>query len=504
MKTKRNVFLKIVLFGLLIIAIFLILFQMKKNNNEQNIVIRKPAVSGYFYLAEKEKLSQQIDQLLGQVDDSIFQEKVKMMILPHASYQASGSVAAYGFKKIKGQKFNNIFIISPSHSQWFSGSALSPQEEWETPLGKIKVNKNLINKLIDKEKDIFVSENIHLEEHAIEVMLPFLQKVLDNFQIVPIIIGETNEKQISNLAKKIKENLTENDLVIISSDLSHYPLYEIANQVDNNTIESILTGDKEKFETAIRDLEKEDFPGLETCACGKNPIKVALILAKLMDWQEISLLKYANSGDILGNKEQVVGYATISFNKINLEKEEKLSKKEQETLIKVARESIKSYFTQKDFKIGDYSEKLNQPQGAFVTLKKKGQLRGCMGRIIEEERPLIEVVSEMAQAAAFEDSRFEPLKKEELNEIEIEISVLSSLKKINNPEEEIIIGQHGVLIKKGLYSGVFLPQVAIENNWDLEEFMNNLCQHKAGLDPDSWKKGDVDIFIFSSQVFKEK
>jgi len=177
-----------------------------------------------------------------------------------------------------------------------------------------------------------------------------------------------------------------------------------------------------------------------------------------------------------------------------------LSPKDRQALLTIARQSIETCLKEgRELELAVDAENLMARQGAFVTLKNHGELRGCIGRI-ESDIPLYQVVSEMAAAAAAEDSRFLPVEAEELKDIEIEISVLSPLKKITDAGE-IKLGEHGVLVRKGLRSGVFLPQVAEETGWNLEEFMNNLCVRKAGLSPDCWKTGAADIYVFTAEVF---
>jgi AmmeMemoRadiSam system protein B/AmmeMemoRadiSam system protein A len=475
---------------------------MKQDNFKKQPLIRKPAVAGFFYPANSEVLAGQIEELLNQAENKGLNKEIKMMILPHAGYAASGLVAATGFKSIQGKNFKNIFIINPSHQDWFSGVALDNHDFWQTPLGKVRVNQDLREKLNKEAQNIFIREKAHSQEHAAEIMLPFLQKILNDFKIIPLTVGQISKKEIFTLAQGLKKYLTEKDLIIISSDLSHYPDYETANQVDQQTIQTILSGQEEKFEKTIKNLQSQNLPGLDTCACGENAIKIGLILADLMKWKNIELLKYANSGDILEDKSRVVGYASIAFS-IG-DKEPKLSLRAKKKLIEIARESIKACFRGKDFEFNNIFQEIKTPQGAFVTLKKNGQLRGCLGRVIEEKQPLYKVVAEMARAAAFEDNRFTSLQEEEIEELDIEISVLSPLKKIKDPKKEIKIGQHGVVVSQGAQGGVFLPQVATENNWDLEEFMNNLCLHKAGLNPEAWKRGEVDIYVYTAEIFTEK
>ena len=328
---------------------------------------------------------------------------------------------------------------------------------------------------------------------------------MKDFKIVPIIISQSNDENVKALAQALEKHIDEKTLIIISSDLSHYPSYKIANQVDEKTIQAILTGELEQFDKAVAESMAQGLPGLDTCACGGEPIKVGLVLAQSLGLNQIKLLKYANSGDVSGDYSRVVGYAAIVFSQLEQDMDyQDLSEQDKEVLLKIARQSIEEYLKNKkisEFK--DISPRLKQPQGAFVTLRRNHQLRGCIGRIVEEKQPLYLLVSQMAIAAATEDGRFIPVELEEMKEIEVEVSVLSPLKEIKDPFKEIEMGKHGVIVQKGRNSGVFLPQVATENNWDLETFMGQLCYQKAGLDKDAWKTGELDIYTFTADVFEE-
>jgi len=511
MKRKKIHYVLTTIFIVLIIVAVILFFNYMKVNKKE-LLIRPPAVAGAFYPADKNILARQIDDFLSQTEEAKIEDNLKMLILPHAGYDYSGPVAAYGFKQLAGKNFKTVILIGPSHQDWFFGAALANDDYWQTPLGKVQIDKELGQKLSQEDKNIFIREQAHQNEHCLELMLPFLQKVLKDFKVMPIIISQADDKFLSSLAQTIKKHLSEDDLVIISSDLSHYPAYEDAQRADQKTIQGILSGSVQDFEKAVQENMAQELPNLDTCACGEEPIKAGLYLAREMGWNKIKLLNYANSGDSSGDLSRVVGYAAIAFNNNQGVNKETLTLAEKQTLLKIARQSIENQLNGKKTSIddGDLTEQLKQPQGAFVTLNKNDQLRGCMGRIIEEKEPLYQVVAEMAKVAAFEDPRFYPVAKEEIKEINIEISVLSPLEKITDPFKEIEVGKHGVIVSArggstfgGQKGGVFLPQVATENNWDLETFMNELCEHKANLPRNAWKTGDVDLYVFSAEVFGE-
>ena len=296
----------------------------------------------------------------------------------------------------------------------------------------------------------------------------------------------------------MKPLINENVLLIASTDLSHYPKYDDAKYSDGKVIESILAGEREKLREAINKLENEGIENLQTCACGHDAIEVVM---GLMEGKKSQLLKYANSGDVSGEKNQVVGYTAIVFTSEKSENE--LNKEQQKRLLEIAKQSLESYLKEgKILKFEEDDSLLNKPMGAFVTLKEHGELRGCIG-VFEPDIPLYQVVAETVISSAINDPRFMPVTKEELPLLEYKISVLSPLKKVDS-YKDVEIGKHGVKIVRGSRSGVFLPQVATENNWDRDTFLSILCTQKAGLSADCWKDEDTDLYVFTAQVFDEE
>lgn len=273
--------------------------------------IRKPAVAGSFYLADAAELDKEITTLINQSKKISLAGKIKILIVPHAGIVFSGPTAASGFKQVENQDYSKIIILGVSHRAWFDHAAVYDKGIWETPLGKIDVDENLASAIIAQNQKIIADQNVHQDEHSLEVELIFLQKVLKNFKILPILLSQTSDQLISDLAKKISQNFDDQTLLVVSTDLSHYPLYEIANQVDNKTISAILSGNLEKFSQTISNLESAGYTGLETAACGQKAIEVALKVGQILKLK-FKKIKYQNSGDMpFGKKSQVVGYATI-------------------------------------------------------------------------------------------------------------------------------------------------------------------------------------------------
>jgi len=483
----------------------------------KDIAIRQPVVAGQFYPSDKQELTKMISQFLEKVELPKIAGPVRTLMVPHAGYVFSGQVAAYGFKAVQGQDIKTVILIGSSHHQYLAGAVIDSFDVWQTPLGQIVLDIDLRETLV-KENSLFkVDSTPHQPEHSLEVEVPFLQRVLSDFKLLPILVShQLSEGDLDKISQTLTKYIDDKTLLIASSDMSHYPSYEQANQADKKVIEAILTGQAVDLRQTIGQIEKENIANLDTCLCGQGAVEVVMKVAQKMRVQEIKLLKYANSGDVpIGDKSQVVGYVAISFSgksrtipSITSSDEDvespgqSLSKKQRKTLLEIAKTSVEKYILENkvpDFAITD--SLLNESLGAFVTLKKHGQLRGCIGRF-SPDIPLFQVVSQMAVAAATQDARFKPVQVNELNDLEYEISVLSPLKKIDD-WHKIELGKHGVQIKQGFRSGVFLPQVATENNWDLDKFMGELCSQKAGLSWDCWKNGQVDIYVFTTEVFHE-
>jgi len=507
MKNMKKIII-FVIFILVVIGLVLIfdqhIFMRKKEINknlEKNLPVRKPAVAGQFYPSSAKELEAMIDEFLNNVDLPQLEPNIRAIIVPHAGYVYSGQVAAYAYKALMGKSISRVVLIGNSHQEYFDGISIYPQGYFETPLGKIEIDADFSQKLMEKDKGIYFRESAQLTEHSLEVQLPFLQKALKDFKIVPMILGN-EEDSIDILVNALGGLIDNHTLIVVSSDLSHYPSYEDAKYSDGKVIEAILTGKREEFKKTISALEKEGISNLQTCACAKDSIEALL---DLMKDKNIKLLKYANSGDTaLGEKSRVVGYASIVFMD-SFKNPTQLNKEQQKRLLEIARKSVETYI--QEGKILDFQEvdpMLNQHLGAFVTLKKHQELRGCIGVFTGDvEEPLYKVVSQMAISAAINDPRFMPVEKNELKELDYEISVLSPLEKVDS-YRDVKIGEHGVRIVRGPRSGVFLPQVATENNWDRDTFLSVLCTQKAGLPADCYKDKATEIYVFTAQVFDEE
>jgi AmmeMemoRadiSam system protein B/AmmeMemoRadiSam system protein A len=496
-----------------VFIVLLSIFTIMETFSQNKTTDRQPVAAGRFYPADKETLTKDLFRLFESCNKSPGNWNVRAIISPHAGYVFSGKIAATAYSTISNNKvFKNIFIIGSSHIMSFDGASVYNSGDFITPLGKIGVNRELANKLISENKVFNFPTNAHLQEHSLEVQLPFIQYYFKDKQlIVPIIIGTNNENTVKKIAEVLKPWFTSENLFIISSDFSHYPAYKDAIETDNSTALSIASGNPLTFLNTLKRNSAKQIPGLVTSMCGWTSGLALLYLIEGNNQFEIKLIDYCNSGDSsYGGKDEVVGYNAIAViekkqkaeNGQKTENEFSFTEEEKNQLFTIARNSIRSMLNDNK-RIGldekTIPEKLKEQMGAFVTLKINGALRGCIGRFISSD-PLYDVVKASALSSAFEDPRFSPLTKEEFEKTDIEITVLGPLKKINSISE-IILGKHGIYIKKDFRSGTMLPQVAIENGWTVEQFLGYTSRDKAGLGWDGWK--DAEVFIYQGVVLED-
>ncbi len=452
--------------------------------------IRKPAVAGMFYPGAPEALKETVRTLFKDAPSVDVPGKIRGIVAPHAGYVYSGIVAAAGYKLIDPST-KTVILLGPSHRFPLRKASIAEAKAYRTPLGDIALAK-FVRTL--KNKPLFdpVPE-AHEMEHSLEVQLPFLQVMLADFEIVPILTGHANPEA---LATTLAPCIDDDTLVIASSDLSHYYSYETAVSLDK-----ICT-------TAIPALKFSDMPVCE--ACGKQAVLTLMHIARIKGWQGM-LIDYKNSGDTAGDKDRVVGYASIVFTdrkEKSGEMKETLSTQDKKALLKLARSAIKAKLVKgtKVERPEPRSTALTQEGGCFVTLHKHGQLRGCIGTI-EAVSSIMECVEKNAQSAAFGDPRFSGLSRKELSKIDIEVSILSVPEKLRFKDREDLKRKlqplvHGVILSRGFNRSTFLPQV-----WkqlpDKEQFLEHLCL-KGGMPPEAWQDPETTVQVYQAEVFGEE
>jgi MEMO1 family protein len=465
---------------------------------------RPPVWAGKFYPAEKEALAGTIAQLTreAQADHPRLpaHKHLKALILPHAGYAYSGGVAAYAWHVLHGVRFAKVVLLGPDHRVGFRDAAVSDADAWTTPLGRIPLHPDG-RKLCRGSREFRPIPASDASEHSLEVILPFLQTYLAEFELVPAVLGPCDHRQTARAIDPLLDPAT---LLVVSTDLSHYLPYAQAESRDKTTIAAILA------------LDRDAILAAENRACGKYPLAVLLDLARQHGWQPV-LLHYANSGDATGDHRQVVGYAAIAFYgeqtmSLSPASQSALSEEQGQTLVTLARNTLMEHFKrsvapnrQAQVQAALADPALQAPCGTFVTLKIGGQLRGCIGSLVGRQ-PLVEGVRTNALNAALHDPRFRPLAAKELDLVSIEVSILTAPQPLDYADADELAARlrphvDGVTIRKGFASATFLPQV-----WDqlpeVGSFLFHLCE-KAGLPGDAWRQGDLEVETYQVQHFEE-
>ncbi len=488
----------------LLLPMVLLLAPACAAQREQKADDRPPAVAGSFYPADAKQLAAQVDGLLANAAVPAIRDPLIALVAPHAGYPYSGPVAAHSYALLKGRQYKRVVIIAPSHYEAFKFASIYDGDAYITPLGRVPVDKDFARKLADSDPVLKLSRRAHTnsQEHSLEVQLPFLQRTLGQFTLVPIIMGEQDYESSRALGVALARLLQKSvdTLIVASSDLSHYHPYDEAVRLDRKALNALTEWD---YLSASRNFERRVWE-----ACGGGPIVAAMIAAERLGANDARLIKYANSGDIAGDKTRVVGYGSLAMVRGPNLKPAKggglvLTGVEQKELLKLARTSAETAVREKKLYAAPpvALDALAVERGAFVTLREKGELRGCIG-YTAPVTPLYLTVRDVAALAAVRDSRFPPVSTAELDKLQYEISVLSPMRRVTDINQ-IHVGRHGLLVKNGQFEGILLPQVPTEFGWDRRTFLDQTCE-KAGMQPGCWQRDDTDIFMFTALVFDEK
>jgi AmmeMemoRadiSam system protein B/AmmeMemoRadiSam system protein A len=427
---------------------------------------RPAAVAGMFYPREALALGHEIETLLGEVDDAAPRLGFpKCLVVPHAGYIYSGPVAAHAYDELAAARgiVRRVVLLGPAHRAAVRGLALPTCDAFETPLGRVPID-TLAVRALQGLPQIVKSDAVHEEEHSLEVQLPFLQRLLGEFSLVPLAVGMASTAEVAQVLERLWGG--PETLVVISTDLSHYHAYDEARRIDGATLARIAA--------FACDIDHEE-------ACGATPLNGLLSLAKRRNLS-IRLLAACNSGDTAGGKDRVVGYSAFGlYEGAGVSLDEAAG-----VLVRIARGAI-----ERRLGLGAREAApapwLEQAGATFVTLKKAGALRGCIGSL-EASRPLKADVAENAIGAAFSDPRFPALAPDEWPRCTVEISLLSRPKPLRFADEEDLLAQirpgvDGLILEAQGRRGTFLPQV-----WEAipqpRAFLAELLR-KAGLPADT-------------------
>ncbi|MGQ0652016.1 MAG: AmmeMemoRadiSam system protein B [Betaproteobacteria bacterium] len=445
---------------------------------------RPAAVAGMFYPGDANTLSAEVDELLGGVEQPAPRLGwPKALIVPHAGYIYSGPVAARAYDELGPGRgiVRRVVMLGPVHRVPVRGLAVPTVDAFLTPLGAIALDRQAI-RAAQALPQVVASDPAHAMEHALEVQLPFLQKVLGEFSLVPFAVGAASSGQVAEVLDSLWGG--PETVIVISTDLSHYHAYDEARKIDRATVERIAR--------CATDLNHEE-------ACGATPLNGFLQLSK-QKGLSVRLLAACNSGDTAGGKGQVVGYSAFAAREAADVSYEQAGG----TLLGIARQAIEASLAgRKDVSLPALPW-LQQAGATFITLKKDGGLRGCIGSL-QAARPLGVDVIENALGAASRDPRFKPVSADEWAKCEIEVSLLTPPKPLRFADEADLLaqirpGEDGLILECDGKRATFLPQVWEEIR-DAPVFLRALAR-KAGL-PDDTRLGRCKMWRYRVAKWKE-
>jgi len=421
--------------------------------------VRRPAVAGTFYPADRDELSRELSDMLEQAaEDAPAPAFPKIVIVPHAGYIYSGPVAASAYDSLCAARgiAKRVILLGPAHRVYVRGLALPGVEAFDTPLGRIPIDTAAVES-IRSLPQIVESVQAHAMEHSLEVQLPFLQRVIGEFTLVPLVVGEASAEGVAQVIERLWGG--PETLIVISSDLSHYLSYDEATRIDAITAGAIVG-----FDTGISHEQ----------ACGATPVTGALLVAQ-KHGLNARRLDVRNSGDTAGGKGRVVGYGSFAFS----EGDATFGPAHGRTLLGLARAAIGAALGCNATPVIEDALWLKIARATFVTLKKEGDLRGCIGSL-EARRPLGADVVANARAAALHDPRFPPLTRNEFDAVDIEVSLLSAPRRLLFEDHADLIrqlrpGEDGIILECDGRRATFLPQVW-ETLPDPELFIAHLKQ----------------------------
>jgi hypothetical protein len=477
--------------------------------------VRPPAVAGRFYPADPATLRRAVDTLLAHARPTVARDVIAL-VSPHAGYPFSGQIAADAFAYLKEARPDVVILLGANHTApAVRGFAVHPGRAFRTPIGEVAIDGDLASALVRSGGGVVADAAPHREEHSIEVQLPFVQVLAPRARVVPVIVGTRDPGETARLGRTLAALLAgRRALVVASSDLSHYPAARDAIVVDRETLDAFAAFDATGLAARERQTQAATTPGLATRACGLGPALVAMSAARALGAARATVVSYANSGDTaVGDRDRVVGYGAVVYHRDAARSAPDAfepashpaagppSATEKHALLALARGTFTQFLESETLPLPrDVPPESNgRCQGAFVTLKEGGQLRGCIGRVVHTG-PLPQLVSTVAFEAAFRDARFRPLSRQELDRVEVEISLLTPPRPVGSARD-IVVGRDGVILRKGGRSAVFLPQVATERHWSRDQMLDELCV-KGGLPRQCWTAG-AELATFQADVFGE-
>jgi AmmeMemoRadiSam system protein B/AmmeMemoRadiSam system protein A len=505
--------------------------------------VRPPVLAGTWYPGDPETLRRAVVTYLAGADARQRPPgRPTMVVVPHAGYLYSGPTAGRVYGLLRGERYERVFVLAPSHRQALTQLALPAEEAFATPLGEVAVDLEATAGLA-RQAGFAPQAGAHAQEHAIEIQLPFLQVVFGaELRIVPILVPPLDEDVRRHAAAALGLWSDGDALFVVSTDFTHYGaaygfqpfrdrVPERLRELDGGAIERILSRDAEGL------LAYGERTGLTMCGIEATVLALSVKLPR----GGAALVDYARSADRQGDYSLSVSYAGMMLSGpaetgepqeqaaatarsqpaaaraagSGAEQDEagspggSLAPEESDFLLALARRTVEAAARGKPPPSPErlagaqgrsLGGRLSEPRGVFVTLTRKGRLRGCIGSL-RAERPLAAAVVQNSLAAARHDPRFSPVAPDELAEITVEISILTPLRDVPGPGD-IELGRHGILLSKGPARAVFLPQVATEQGWDLNTTLDHLAL-KAGLPAGAWREG-ARFQVFEAEIHGEK
>jgi MEMO1 family protein len=486
---------------------------MSELRNEERVCDRgfSSQVSGIFYPADSNRLRQEVDRFLGQgasVASRFTEQDVVGILCPHAGIQFSGAVAGKAFGALRGGPCSLVVILALHHRKGVEKVSLLNRSFWHTPLGPVRIDQDAVQGLLKLNSDVFeLNEDAFVGEHSLEVQLPFVQAVFPNVPVLPLTVGPMSPLQLRNAAVSMWEMFSAAGDVrfVVSSDLSHFFSADEGLIHDERSLALLESCDVESW------MQHASQPAKGMCGFYPMLMFQYFFAMYSSSIRRVSRIARANSGQVNGDRSRVVGYGAMAFSVLGGVRTElwnssasgadEFRNEDRITLLSCARNAIARELQMSTpvFETPT-SPSLVKKGAAFVTLKKAGQLRGCVGHV-SAQMPLFRCVMSVAVLAATRDMRFSPVTVEELDDIELEISVLTPPVPI--APEDVVIGRDGLTVRLGNRLGLLLPQVAVEWGWDRETFLQQVCR-KADLPPDSWMNPDTELCAFRAMVVSEK
>jgi len=467
--------------------------------------VRPAQCAGDWYPGDPAALGKLIEGLLERESAPDVSGKPLALIAPHAGYAYAAPVSAAAYARLRGQNYKRVIVLAFSHRHAARYRGVDVPKEltaYATPLGEVPIDRAACDQLL--KNPLFTSNpGVDAGEHSLELQLPFLQRVLKDFTLVPLLVGQMSDTDYPRAAQALLPLVDSDTLLVASSDFTHFGA-RFDYQPFKDDVENKL---RELAEQATAPLLRCDYDGFVAhlnktgdTICGRGPICLLLRVLSMRAGAQAVRTAFDTSGHQTGDWSSSVTYQSFVFTR----PAGTLSPEERSELLGIARRTVTAFVKGEPTPKLDADKlptKLRGDGACFVTLQNHGELRGCIGNMLADG-PLYQSVVRNALNAC-QDPRFtdNPVTAKELGDLHIEISYLTPMKRLTSTDD-VVIGRHGLLIGLGGRRGVLLPQVAYERGWTREEFLREVC-HKAGLPPDAWKRPEAELHSFEAEVFGE-